>query len=120
MLTRDAHGRRVIAAACSLALAAGIAVGRSVSDALALESRLLVVAADPAADRLALAGLADWCGRYTPQVALDPMGGSMGDGMGDGGLWLDVTGCAHLFGGEAALLADLVNRLASLGRWSPS
>jgi protein ImuB len=111
VLTRDAHGRRVIAAACSLALATGIAVGRSVSDALALESRLLVVPADPAADRLALAGLADWCGRYTPQVALDPMG----DGMGDGGLWLDVTGCAHLFGGEAALLADLVNRLSSLG-----
>ncbi len=111
VLARDAHGRRVIAGACSLALAAGIAVGRSVSDALALESRLLVIPADPAADQLALAGLANWCRRYTPQVALDPMGGSVGDG----GLWLDVTGCAHLFGGEAALLADLVNRLSSLG-----
>ncbi|MEA2782518.1 MAG: protein ImuB, partial [Rhodospirillaceae bacterium] len=31
------------------------------------------------------------------------------------GLWLDITGCAHLFGGEAALLADLRHRLRGLG-----
>jgi protein ImuB len=35
--------------------------------------------------------------------------------MHGGGLWLDVTGCAHLFGGEAALLGDLLLRLARCG-----
>ena len=38
--------------------------------------------------------IADWCDRFTPLVALDP----------PHGLFLDITGCAHLFGGEAALL----------------
>ena len=111
VLARDEQARRVVSAACSLASTAGIAIGRSVADALALEPGLMVAAADPAADRAALEALADWCGRYTPQVAVDPIGGEIGDG----GLWLDITGCAHLFGGEAALLDDLVIRLDSLG-----
>ena len=111
MLARDEQARRVVAAVCPLASAAGIAVGRSVTDALAVEPGLRVVASDPAADHKALATLADWCGRYTPQVAVDPAGGEIGDG----GLWLDITGCAHLFGGEASLLEDLVVRLAGLG-----
>jgi protein ImuB len=50
------------------------------------------------ADRTWLERLADGCIRYTPMVALDA----------PGGLILDVTGCAHLFGGEEGLatLAD--------------
>jgi protein ImuB len=111
VLARDEQARRVVAAACPLASTAGIAVGRSVTDALALEPGLMVAASDPAADRVALEALADWCGRYTPQVAVDPAGGETGDG----GLWLDITGCAHLFGGEAALLDNLVTRLSGLG-----
>ena len=43
--------------------------------------------------------LADWCRRFTPLAATD----------GPDGLVLDVAGAAHLFGGEAALLA-LVER----------
>src|SRR5690606_5498619 len=57
-----------------------------------------VVAEDPAADRRLLEALADWCDRYTPLVALD----------GTDGLFLDVTGCAHLFGGEEALLDGML------------
>ncbi|ODR96630.1 hypothetical protein AUC69_13520 [Methyloceanibacter superfactus] len=34
---------------------------------------------------------------------------------GDDGLWLDITGVSHLFGGESALLADLEKRLAGAG-----
>ncbi len=49
--------------------------------------------------------IADWCDRYTPLVGLDA----------PDGLLLDVTGCAHLFGGEAALARDLVARLAQQG-----
>ena len=64
-----------------------------------------VVDADPEADRRLLEAIADWCDRYTPLVGLDP----------PDGLLLDVTGCAHLFGGEAALRRDLVARLARAG-----
>ena len=68
--------------------------------------------AEPDADGRALAQLADWCGRYTPWTAVDGGGCEPGGGAG---LLLDITGCAHLFGGEAALLADLVRRMARLG-----
>jgi protein ImuB len=40
--------------------------------------------------------LADMMRRFTPMVALDP----------PDGLLLDISGCAHLFGGEAALVAQ--------------
>lgn len=61
--------------------------------------------ADPAADGALVEALADWCGRYTPLVGLD----------GPDGLLLDIGGCAHLFGGEAALRADLLARLGGFG-----
>ena len=44
--------------------------------------------------------IADWCDRFTPLVALDP----------PHGLFLDITGCAHLFGGERALLQTRLRR----------
>ncbi|GLK68005.1 Y-family DNA polymerase [Hansschlegelia plantiphila] len=63
------------------------------------------VPADPGADALLLEGIADWCERYTPLVALDP----------PSGLLLDVSGCAHFFGGEEALRADVVAALSARG-----
>ena len=75
------------------------------ADARAMYPSLPVVDADPEADRRLLEGVADWCDRYTPLAGLDA----------PDGLLLDVTGCAHLFGGEAALARDLVTRLAQQG-----
>src|SRR5690606_33915564 len=50
---------------------------------------------------LPLERLSDWCERYTPLAAPDPPDGVM----------LDVTGVAHLWGGEDGLLDDLFARL---------
>lgn len=75
------------------------------ADARAMHPALDVVEADPVADRRLLEGLADWCDRYTPLVAPD----------GEDGLFLDITGCAHLFGGEAALLEALRADLTAQG-----
>lgn len=83
----------------------GLAVGQALTDARALIPDLTVHQAEPAANAKALKALADWCGRYTPWTNTD----------GDDGLWLDITGCAHLFGGEAGLIDDLVHRLKDLG-----
>ena len=52
-----------------------------------------------------LNAIADWCDRFTPLVALDP----------PHGLFLDITGCAHLFGGEAALMQTLCAALTRQG-----
>jgi protein ImuB len=83
------------------------------TEARAVLPNLALSAADPSGDRWALEALADWCSRYTPWTAVDPFDGEVTSG--GAGLWLDVSGCAHLFGGEEALLADLTARLGDSG-----
>jgi protein ImuB len=83
----------------------GLKTGLGLADARARYPALPVVEADFEADRVLLEAIADWCDRYTPLVGLDA----------PDGLVLDITGCAHLFGGEAALARDLVVRLAGQG-----
>jgi protein ImuB len=60
---------------------------------------------DPAADLRWLARIADFCDRYSPMVALDP----------PDGVTLDITGCAHLHGGEADMARDAAARLDAFG-----
>jgi len=96
----------VLAAVDAAAAALGLRPGMAVGHACALIPDLTVVEADAAGDAAALARLAAWClRRYAPLAAPDP----------PGGIWIDATGCAHLFGGEAAMLADLVGRLTAQG-----
>ncbi|HVZ14105.1 MAG TPA: DNA polymerase Y family protein [Bauldia sp.] len=82
----------------------GLAEDMSLADARAMIPALAVSDDDPAADAMLLEAIADWAERYTPLVGHD-----------DRGLLLDITGCAHLFGGEQALLADLHERLLAQG-----
>ena len=77
----------------------------ALADVRAMYPKIAVADADEAADFALLEAVADWCDRYTPLVGLDP----------PDGLLLDVTGCAHLFGGERALARDLVRRLGARG-----
>ncbi len=115
-LTRTEHNQVRLAAVNPAARAAGLAPGLSLADARAMLPALATRAADPEVDRAMLVRLADWCDRYTPSVAIDDSGAGAG-GLNDGAasLWLDITGCAHLFGGEAALLGDLLYRLDRRG-----
>jgi protein ImuB len=87
------------------ALDLGIGAGLTLGDARVRVPALAVAEANPAADLAQLERLADWCERYTPLVALDP----------PGGLVLDITGCAHLFGGEASMRGDLCIRIEEFG-----
>ena len=82
----------------------------TLADARALMPHLALAPEAPDADMETLRRLADWCTRYTPSCAI----GSE-DQCGGAGLWLDIAGCAHLFGGEAALIADLTDRMRRLG-----
>jgi protein ImuB len=83
----------------------GLSVGMGLADARAIHPALAVLPADPAADARGLEAVALWCGRWTPWAAPD----------GADGIALDITGCAHLFGGEQGLLADMSRRLGRLG-----
>jgi protein ImuB len=104
LVARVANAERVVLA-CPRAAAAGVAPGTSLADARARLPALEVHAADPGAERALLETVADWAGRWTPLVATD----------GDDGLLMEVAGCAHLFGGEEAMLADVVAGLARSG-----
>jgi protein ImuB len=102
---RAEAGRAFVAMADARAGAAGILPGMALADARALLPDLVVRPSDPIGDAAMLARLADWCGRYTPWTASE----------GEEGIWLDITGCAHLAGGEAALLADLMFHVKHFG-----
>ena len=97
--------RHLLAAVDAPAAAGGLQPGMTLAQARALVPNLRVRPADPAGDLSALRQLAGWCLRYAPLVAADP----------PDGLWIDVTGSAHLFGGEARLLRDLHDRLSDQG-----
>jgi protein ImuB len=105
-----AAGRRLIAAVNPAAAGAGLAPGMPLADALSFLPTLATTAAEPDADAAALGHLAEWCTRYSPWTAPDLQSGG-GPGGGADGVKAEVTGCAHLWGGEAALVADLARRL---------
>ena len=83
----------------------GLEVGLPLANARAICPQLQVFDADEAADINALNAIADWCDRFTPLVALNS----------SHGLFLDITGCVHLFGGEAAMMRLVCDVLTAQG-----
>jgi protein ImuB len=104
-LAASIGNQRLVTAVNAAAEGLGIVPGLPLTDARALHPSLSVAPADPIGDRAALLRLARWCGRYSPWVAAD----------GADGLWIDVTGCDHLQGGEENLVRDVIARLAAQG-----
>ena len=98
------HGD-VVHAANAAGRALGLRAGQRATDAMAIHRDLRTAHADPAYETRALERLAAWTGRWSPMTRVD----------GTDGVALDATGCAHLFGGETAMLEDMRRRLAGLG-----
>src|SRR5579859_7020351 len=84
----------------------GLYKGQPLANARAMVQPLTILAADERADAALLDAIADWCDRFTPLVTLDS----------PDGLFLDITGAAHLFAGEAAMLKMVIQRIAKIGR----
>jgi protein ImuB len=101
----DTAGRRLLAAINPAAAVAGLAAGMPLADALSFVPGLATALAEPAEDAAALKHLAEWCGRYSPWTAPDEADG----------VRVEITGSAHLWGGERALAADLTARLGRRG-----
>jgi protein ImuB len=97
----DTAGRRLLAAVNPAAAAAGLAPGMPLADALSYVPGLATALAQPAQDAAAIRHLAEWCGRYSPWSAPD----------GPDGARIEITGSAHLWGGEHGLASDLLTRL---------
>ncbi len=82
----------------------GLVAGMPLADARAMHPALLVDHADEAADQRLAEAISDWLTRFTPLV-----------GLSDSGMMLDITGCAHLFGGEEAMRQDIARKLSRQG-----
>ena len=102
----EKHGNiRRIAALDEPAIRAGLYLHQPLADALAVCPKLVCADAEPDAVQEALMALAVWAQRYSPATAPAlPCG-----------LWLDITGCAHLWGSEDGLAEDLIARLEARG-----
>ncbi|WP_407494414.1 Y-family DNA polymerase [Pseudooceanicola sp. MF1-13] len=87
------------------ASAAGLRRDQPLRDALAMCPELVTRLRNPQAEAAFLATLRRWAGKYSPWVGE----------AGEDGLSLDITGCAHLFGGEEALLAAIDGDCANAG-----
>ena len=101
MVATQNNARRLVgvdAAAARLGLSAGM----TLADARARHPALVAIEADISVQTRWLERLADACSRYTPLVGFD----------GADGLMLDVSGVAHLFGGEEGLIADAEARFS--------
>jgi protein ImuB len=83
----------------------GLEIGLPLANARAICPQLRVFDVDEAADARTLNAIADWCDRFTPLVAIDA----------PHGLFLDITGCVHLFGGEAAMMRRVCDVLTVQG-----
>lgn len=106
MLATETGSRCLVVSANAAAQRLGIRPGLPLAQARARLPDLLIDKPDPAEDAAALERLALWAvRRYAPIVATDL----------PAGLIIDITGAAHLIGGEAALLTDLRQRLDAAG-----
>jgi len=105
VISRKANNTFYVHALDAAAQTLGLHEGQPLANARAMVERLAILPADEKADAALLEGIADWCDRFTPLVSLDA----------PDGLFLDITGAAHLFGGEAAMLETVTGMIARQG-----
>ncbi|KAF0227108.1 MAG: hypothetical protein FD175_2870 [Beijerinckiaceae bacterium] len=105
VLVEKDRGALRIAALDGTAAGMGLRIGMALTEARALVPDIATAEACPEADASLLHASAAACEIFTPLVAL----------RGEDGLLLDITGCAHLFGGEAGLGAGARRPLHRMG-----
>jgi protein ImuB len=101
---RERNSLRIVAVD-AVAYKEGLTPGLAFADARARVPVLRVSETDAGADHALMERIADWCERFTPNLCRDD----------PDGLVLDVTGVAHLFGGEGGLMGEVTTRLVGQG-----
>ena len=104
LAAQGTHGP-VVYAISAEAVRRGVFVGARVVDVQAIHPDLHVESADATGDVALLDRVALWARRWCPWTVRD----------GGNGIVMDVTGAAHLFGGEAEMLRDIGTRFAMQG-----
>ncbi|MEZ5921534.1 MAG: DNA polymerase Y family protein [Parvularculaceae bacterium] len=83
----------------------GFYQGQALADARAIEPELIAVETDAREEAQSFRRLAEALMRYSPVVSVQATGE----------LFIDITGCQRLFGGEETILSDLRERIARAG-----
>lgn len=105
VLAQAMHGKMIVVHTNAMAQTQGVEIGMAVADARAVIPSLHVMDNNPGIAEKFLQGIAEWCIRFTPVVAVDP----------PDGLILDVSGCTHLWGGDKEYLKSIYIRLNTAG-----
>ena len=105
VVVADRRGGLDLVSLSATAEGLGLRRGMALGDARAICPELVTRPADPPRDAAFLAALRRWAGRFSPWAAEE----------GEAGLVLDISGCAHLFGGEETLAARVAAEAAGLG-----
>lgn len=101
----EVAGAQVLTSVSAAAEAVGLREGQGLRDASAIYPNLLTAPADPVSEARFLGVMRRWAGRFSPWVAEEA----------PAGLMIDLSGTAHLFGGEAAVLARVFQDCADMG-----
>ncbi|MGE4035997.1 MAG: DNA polymerase Y family protein [Parvularculaceae bacterium] len=83
----------------------GFYQGQALADARAIEPKLIAFEANTDEEAQSFRRLAEALMRYSPVVSVQATGE----------LFIDITGCQRLFGGEEAILSDFRQRIARAG-----
>lgn len=105
VLATPQHGRMIVTALDQLAQAKGILLNMPVADARLLAPEVNVQEERTDHTSRVLGQFALWCIRYSPIVAIDA----------PDGLILDISGCAHLWGGEAHYFKTIIQAIKAKG-----
>src|SRR5215216_6416750 len=105
VLVAPSHGRMIITAANRVAQNKGIQQAMVLADARAILPLLQNFDDKPNLSRQLLERIAEWCIRFSPCVAVDPLSGII----------LDATGCSHLWGNDEAYVKDITKKLRVKG-----
>ena len=100
----EERNAQVLVSLSAEAEAAGLVRGQPLRDARAMCPDLQTRLANPRLDAAFLTALRRWAGKFSPWVSEEP----------PEALVIDLTGCAHLFGGEAGLMRTVVQDCADL------
>jgi protein ImuB len=105
VLVKPDHGRMIITHGNSLAAKKGIHAGMVLADAKAILPALEKFDEPLHLEHRLLKKIAEWCIRFTPIAAVDPLGGIL----------LDASGCPHLWGSDEAYVDDITRKLQAKG-----
>ena len=104
-VVKDQNNMQVLASLSQQAEQQGLTPGQPLRDAQAMCPELITRLANPIAETQFLGALRRWAGKFSPWVAEEP----------PASLVIDLTGCAHLFGGEEQLLIQVEEDCSDLG-----